>query len=458
MSEDLQKTEEDRPTAGGDRPKTQSKKTEAKKSKAQIKKEEELLRIVREAKDAEAKELAIKSEKDRKQAELDAKNREEHRVRKELEFARLQRQKEADASWISQREQALHSLDLKEEAREDWDHYIHLASNVPPQYPYVRQSNAPIGRRKMKYLCTDLPDVTRETELSAFKSLWMEPLPVSNDVLESIELLVDGVTRVENVVQELAKSTCHSYELLRFPKLCWAQDFINDLRAQSHANIDAVTLKLLQRSGENEKGALSRSYGTKECLYGLWIPSRSGSEGAKDIDWKDIGVTINLPTSLRRTRHAIRFVYSSFDHLVGLGIKKAQEAKVVPETLNPWSEETSVSKKEADTLPGLNPSVPFVSVGGVISCQLLAVPLAAKPAKGWYMREFTSLSMALENVHYPSEPTELPFRIAYTLPDYIILGDKSPLFGWWNAEDNTWCLDMITPAGFMKRTLKVLLS
>jgi hypothetical protein len=406
---------------------------EKKKSRAVLRKEAELERIAKEAKVAEEKELAIKAEQDRLKAEEDARLAEEHRVRKIAESKRLNIQIEEDLETLQLRRENMRKLFLKAKQLADWEYHTQ---------------------------CSDLPDVTREGELEAYKSLWREPLVgVELDPIAAFEPVIIGMTRAEAVVQSLSRTTGHAHEQWDFKMLDWAREFTDSLYDESAAKLDVITRHYLQKADDYQdevRAVAQESFGTKDIHFGIWVHTNgNNNQGGRKITFENIGVNIQLkPAELGRTRNCIRFLYTSYDHLCGT-LRLANKPKQQKKTLNPWKEEEKGEEK-VGRLSGLDCEIAMVSLGGVIHVQQLAVPPLSKKAKLDEIHEVTEHAHSVVDLPYPSERSEakedgeeeeeqLPVIVTYTAPDFIITVDGPPLFGWWDAKDKTWCLDGIEP-------------
>jgi len=122
----------------------------------------------------------------------------------------------------------------------------------------------------------------------------------------------------------------------------------------------------------------------------------------------------------------------------------------------------------------------LVSVGGVLDLQQLMLPPKPKKIRSWIMREITGLDKVLVNVPYPSEdgssvtaasilatPTSgsaasAPLRLRFTVAPHIFLGDREPMFGYWDSSaargQGAWKTDGVVVSDYDPSTRHVSLS
>lgn len=163
-----------------------------------------------------------------------------------------------------------------------------------------------------------------------------------------------------------------------------------------------------------------------EMYFGVWVHT-SNRERVKAVHFKEIDLKIpKLPLALQQTRTCIRVFKTSYDHFSG--------------RLRPPQAEAADGKKKKRKKKFQR----FVSVGGIVNIEQLAVPPQPKHAKGWVVREHSSLTESLSVQAYPtkvegsssSEPTP-PLEISYKIPEFVLLKDGYPHFGWWNDRSSS---------------------
>lgn len=213
------------------------------------------------------------------------------------------------------------------------------------------------------------------------------------------------------------------------------------LRDVSINKLDQLTISFLHKADEYEDKddkVVSTCDSVPDIKYGLWVRTGGDSQGTrvktKPVEFKKINVVLELPFVIQRSRAAIRVLQTTFD-LVSCKVKETKENQTTTNMLPLYVRHTSV--------------------GGVILVQQLAMPPPPKKAKGWTMREITPLTHAIQVVPYPAatDPNAPAaasqtqhITVSYQIPTGVYLADdKKPTLGWWDAKNETWQRDGITP-------------
>ena len=109
-----------------------------------------------------------------------------------------------------------------------------------------------------------------------------------------------------------------------------------------------------------------------------------------------------------------------------------------------------------------------MTLGGVLSVELLGLPPPTKQVKGWTLRQLSEDSAAIARQNYPArEPDEDPtkvsstgpqIRFSYVLPDHVLVPAGDQRVGWWEADSQKWFLNGVADVGYEaeSRTLSFL--
>ena len=178
------------------------------------------------------------------------------------------------------------------------------------------------------------------------------------------------------------------------------------------------------------------------CKYGLWV-NLAKNPRVKQLDFAELRIATELPKSLALASVAIRAIHYAADRLT--------PARPPP-------------------LPGalLDAHAPLMTLGGVLSVELLGLPPPTKQVKGWTLRQQSEDSAALARQNYPArEPDEDPtkvsstgpqIRFSYVLPEHVLVPEGEQRVGWWEADSQKWFLNGVADVGYEpeSRTLSFL--
>jgi len=177
-----------------------------------------------------------------------------------------------------------------------------------------------------------------------------------------------------------------------------------------------------------------------EMYFGIWVHT-SSREREKKVFFDNIAFQITkLPLALQQTRTCIRVFLSSYDHISHIPEKKKKERREREERDRREREKLGEKKKKR------RKGQRYVSVGGIVNIEQLAVPPPPKMSKSWVIREHSLLTENISVQPYPtkvegasasSDPTP-PLEISYRVPQFVLLKDGSPRFGWWNSRTELW--------------------
>ena len=366
------------------------------------------------------------------------------------EAGRLYVEAEADGKFRQEREDALVKLEEAVYEAQAWDAYLK---------------------------CNPLPDVTDPVQLNSYVSMFREH-DSTNPPHLALGPALEACHTTELVVRELTKRLAASLEEKNTAAIEDTRKYMYLLRELSTAKLTDVTCRFLHRADEYESGtdcAFTQCAATDSISYGLWVHNSSRTERIKRIEFPQMDISIELPQSLQKARTCIRIVRARYDHVsitkgqaIAPAVSRHPSHSAIQSSTSSSSSSTRGDASSKSVLTSLSPSfllsseeaftdptslfdfdlrpppedarAHFVSLGGVLELHQLLLPAPAKKLKSWVLREMTPLEKQLVIQPYPSEESSekggsaaAPLRIRFTLPSYIFLGDREPVFGYWDA-------------------------
>jgi len=296
--------------------------------------------------------------------------------------------------------------------------------------------------------CGPLPDATAEYAVNENLTEWRDK-PVG-----SLEPSMDECELAHQLLAELRGEALGSLEIGDEGQAEWQQRLSAELGEVLLGKLDAATADFLQEaeSHANAKNECMTCLTQPSCKYGLWV-NLAKNPRIKQLDFADLAISTELPKSLALASVAIRVIHYQADRLT--------PARTSTEPLLFGAE------------------APLMTLGGVLSVELLGLPPSTKQVKGWTLRQVSDESSAIVRQHYPArEPGEDPtkvsntgpqLRISYVLPDNVLIppGDHKPAglgassglrVGWWEHETQKWYQNGVDEVGYEaeSRTLSFL--
>lgn len=416
----------------GDDKKGKKKKKSKAQLQAELEEQQEEMRLAEEAelKRQEAVELRRREEERTRAAEREAEA--------EAETMRLADEIERQAGDEQARAKAVRRARWADQEGREWDEYVR---------------------------CNDLPNPREISDLNAHLTLWKDEDAELDRTWQTqpasalVRRVVDGCGTTERILDLLDTVAGEAAEVNDAETTGWVADYTATLRGMSRDKVDALTRWLLQRADEYERvvdadapaadsettaGASSSEIAPasaagddddlkREVLesrrafgvgYGLWVHTSTAHFRRKAVRFPSIGVTVEAPKSVAMLKVplALRVVQRSYDDVAALGT-----------------------------------SSPYVSVGGVLTVEQLAVPPGPKRAKGWKMREQGEQAGEVQVVPYlagagASNAQPQPFRISYEVPASVFLPSKRPKVGWYDAARGRWREEGVADVRFDHRT------
>ena len=349
-----------------------------KKGKKKSKKSKEQLEEERLAKEEEQR-LALEAELKRQEEER-IKREEEERIRKETE-ARLRKEE------LSQLNDEISSSSERVQSHERARDRI------------LKEKE---GKRKWDlYLdCRRTPDAGSEAELNTFLGMWLE------DTEHDLEKVMNVCQETEIVVDELGRiinSARGNNDPARAEKY---QHYLKLLRDAELRKLDFATAYILQNAGDfaNAKREVLMGHSTDDIKLGVWVNLASKGFRMKTIDFPNVGIIAEVPKTLALESIAVRVIHTSYDN---------------------------ITSSAANT---------DMSLGGVVSLEILKLPQPSKCTKGWAMTLVSDLIDDVKRLGYPlgrdgmAAPASAaePLGLKITLPPYVVVRGQVPRVGWWD--------------------------
>ena len=428
--------------------------------KPKVSKKEQLLleqqRLVEEAQKAEEAELQRQANEEKRAREEEQQKALKLQQEREEETLRLLEQARRDHRYLNRQQQQLSHLHATIEQQHEWQRYLE---------------------------CNPLPDVRHEAELNTYLSLWREAPAASAQP----DMLLQSVVNSCSVSESIVSSLHDAASLAREDHDSSAQQFLTSyqhtLRHLTTAKVDQLTSAYLTHSDlyEDDQRTFQLSHHSPHIDYALWVHTSAKHGRVKRIEWPDIGMTVELPVALQQSRVAIRVVRTTFDH-----VSEREEAEDDMQTgeHEASGEEAAARKeereREREVRRAMRPPHHFVSVGGMICIEQLALPPPPKQAKGWAMRELAHTCSALQVIPYPTEDntqtaaatgagavapaaaaaaaaasaaqTNAPLRLSFYIPASVYLPQQMPHFGWYDVNAHAWRQDGISLVSFDSTT------
>ena len=403
---------------------------------------QEQQRLVEEAQRAEEAELQRVASEERKAKEEAAARAEAVQRAVDEEKQRLLHQARRDHRYVHRQRRLLAQLYLRLSAAAEWTKYIE---------------------------CDPLPDVAREAELNTFLSLWRDSPAFSNTPHALLSSVILSCSTAHSIVHSLTAQHSLAREDHDLPLQAFLTRHSTTLHHLTHSKLDALTSAYLAHSDQYLDAAhtLSLSHHSPHVDYALWVHGSAKHGRVKRIEWGEVGVVIDLPVALQQSRIAIRCVRTTYDSISGGGEDAWGEGfeEVGREGETGGEREERLRSREMRRV--LRPPHHFVSVGGIISIEQLALPPPPKQAKGWAMRELAHATPSLTPILYPNDdppstttssaPSHIPvpasaaatqsnapLRVSLTIPASIYLPHPTPHFGWYDTATHAWRQDGVT--------------
>lgn len=411
----------------------------------------------------------------------------------EAEAARLTFEKQIDENYLKSRLMSIANINRATAKQEDWDKWV---------------------------ACIALPNVDIISSLNDYLSMFQAD--ATDDLIdEPAELTIPTLDKCymnEQVITLLSAVSGKAHEIGDSAKVAWCNEYQCKLRDLTSKELDKLTVSYLHRADdyhdensahevvsvsaacprkieielqspfdylpdlqpppkakkEGDEGDAAEdkkeedvapvetmmfpkalpSEDVPEMYFGVWVHT-SSREREKKVLFDNIEFRITkLPLALQQTRTCIRVLMTSYDHISHIPEKKKRERREREERDRKERERLGEKKKKK------RKGQRYVSVGGIINIEQLAVPLPPKMAKTWVVREHSSLTEDISVQPYPtkvegasasSDPTP-PLEITYKIPKFVLLKDGSPRFGWWNARTELWEEEGVEGTGFDPET------
>jgi len=428
--------------------------------KPKVSKKEQLLleqqRLVEEAQKAEEAELQRQANEEKRAREEEQQKALKLQQEREEETLRLLEQARRDHRYLNRQQQQLSHLHTTIEQQHEWQRYLE---------------------------CNPLPDVRHEAELNTYLSLWREAPAASAQPHTLLHQLINSCSVSESIVSSLHDAASLAREEHDSRTQHFLTAYQHTLRHLITSKVDQLTSAYLTHSDvyEDDQKTFTVSHHSPHIDYALWVHTSAKHGRVKKIDWPDIGLTVELPVALQQSRVAIRVVRTTFDHVSEREEAEEGEVQATAHSEAAGGEEAAARQeereREREVRRAMRPPHHFVSVGGMICIEQLALPPPPKQAKGWAMRELAHTCSALQVIPYPTEDntqaaastaaggaaapaaaaaaaaasaaqTNAPLRLSFHIPASVYLPQQTPHFGWYDVNAHAWRQDGITLLSF----------
>ncbi len=218
------------------------------------------------------------------------------------ESLRLAEETSLDTPLREAREQALQAREAARLELANWKKYIEYVDANP------------------------LPDVSKESELNTFLSLWrLDPVDESG---QNVKATVERCHSAELVAQLIYTVMGQALETRDRAKQVWLARYVRRLRHVSKQKLDLLTQMVVERVDnadtdrrEDDDVVTSRACATPSIDYGVWAHAKVPLGGAGrsmqrvKIAFPQFGMDIELPSALQSVRTAIRVIRSKYNHI-----------------------------------------------------------------------------------------------------------------------------------------------
>lgn len=347
---------------------------------------------------------AEKEEADRIEAERQEQLAEEERMRLESKLPAVEERKSDFASSLEQ-------VNKKKQDAREWDEYLK---------------------------CSHRPRVEDAADLQTYFSILQDTADVRLDKNIPKERHALHISEeAEEVIKELYKLSHRSRENFQdASRVDWCFKWIQQFRElQVEKKDDAFLdfLKNIELLEQNSRNEVMTNWGKKSDLItvGFWGHMQTKGFRAKVIDWKELGIQLELPkaVALQNPGHMIgcRAIYTPFDSIAPCTVL-ANEA-----------------------------------IGGVLRVDLLSIPAPPKRVKNWTVSQSMD---ELDRLHYPSSDNISqvatgvlqPCKVEYCVPKNVVIRTKEPTVCWWDPQGSQWIADNISEINFDADTRKISFS
>ena len=378
----------------------------------------EAARIAAEQAAAEAAAKAEAEEKERLATEARLAEEEKQRKAEEAKLladldARIEAEDGTNSAFYGERSEALARAQKEALARDEWEVFV---------------------------ACEPMPDVMSECAVSGFLTEWMEK---PREGADHLDLTLGDCSLCVQLLRSLQLEG--AYAAARGDAKCaaWQTRAQYLLRDEMNKKIDMATADFLGRAEEfaNAKHECVACVASPGCRYGLWV-NLAKNPRVKSIELPDLGVNVELPKALALASIAVRVLHTSIDLCTPYAqpTPKPAEAAATEAAAADATADGDAAAAAADgdaaaaaeAAPPAKPPCGMMTLGGVFSFALLALPPGAKKVKGWTMRQVTEMTDSVVLVQYPMPNADgslpapgaaPPLKITTQVEPHVILPD-----------------------------------
>ncbi|XP_037552068.1 dynein axonemal intermediate chain 7 [Nematolebias whitei] len=427
--------------------------------------------------------------------------REEARRLREEEEARLQAEREEQERLERDRKQRevekLESKDL--ERREDeLNDLRHLLEERNTAVTKWKRDAAEAARWERYMRCDGFPDPEEQREINTFISLWRDDPELDiREVFKKCHIALKLVEELESLLKESPDPT----------KTLIYQESLLHLQEVIDSKLNLSCEELVKKTNQNMETVVQDTMMTL-CLWA----NLKKSPSFKGLNFKDVGLSFQLPKQLVESDVIVRILYTRYDHLTMLSrvthprsptarrrfnrLSSQKKSTFIDTCIDPLSDlsglgslarikdilknsalqeaqkdddtqrakevqsresrrtEASVALQPTQTVCGVQvvDLMEFTPLGGVFCYGLFQLPPLPQKAGKWMMQQ--DLGSGLEVFPHPTADDPCSVGVSVNLPDSVVFF-QPPHVARWDAADTQWRMDGITDVSFEETKAKI---
>lgn len=318
----------------------------------------------------------------------------------------------------------------KIEERQSWAKWLECCTRPNPRYE----------NQITTYLRQEKDELQAELALRAGGTSGKFPRHID----ESIKKAVEKCEYAEAIITDLDDLYCTALEDKDVPRQEWCLHYKRKIRKLLMNQLDMATSEMVQRCEEmdpNPRQEVNKEFpkdnspdADANVRIGFYGHLASKGFRAKVIDWKDLGILLELPKSiaLQSIGHCIgvRALYSTYDWVTY-------------------------------DCPAKQAGVPRLAIGGVLRVDLLSIPAFPRNCNNWVMRTVLPEGQELHRLQYPNEHAApaagalQPCKLEFRVPDSIVLRATVLKVSWWDEAAGVWSDDNISEVHWEEETRRI---
>ena len=456
------------------------KKSASKKSRKPPKPKKSILaeqqRLIELLENVEQKYLDLEYQQKQQQLKQQHELQQQQSAQQHIETQQLLSELSVEQPAIIDRSTAIQKIEHNLYSTNEWQNYIACYYNLP-------QINI---QSELHTYCTLYNELYGDTT----HNIYLHPEQYIQEILNSVSVIEQLNILLLHEYNNIRLLNCSTQQHSNNTQLYYYWQYKNKLRTIAYKHMDLLTQCILYQCDRLESqeartvnfsafsnvpvqinNELSTLY---HCIqseapeysavsYGIWIHNSSKHGRVKRIEFTNIGIQLELPVAFQKNRTSLRVIRMNCD------CTSDQRYHTGVFAYNPLVQgynQHSEDKYSAEQIK--SNTYHFVSVGGIINIEQLALPAPVKRAKGWTLKEHMTHNDSVTVVPYPAvtdndtvqTSSHAPLRIQYTLSDTLYLDEREPHYGYWDNKQHSWKQDGITLTKFdpIKRSVNITLN